>query len=66
LHGQYYSVNKLTGEGHFGSEWSAIYANENYLKYVRGIEGEYDGQVSGDPLKLFTWNESLQEWVANA
>ena len=65
LMGQMYTVNKSTGEGHFGAEWNAIYSNDIYLDYIRGVEGKYDGQISSDPLKLWVWDAANQEWDRN-
>ena len=66
LMGETYTVNKYTGEGHFSSEWTQIYRNETYKKYIYNVVGEYDGQVSSDPLKLWSWDADWQEWVPNA
>lgn len=63
LMGQTYQVNATTGEGHFSSEWSAIMSNPIYTKYIAGIDGEYRGQVSSDPMHLWVWDGSM--WVAN-
>lgn len=65
LMGETYLVNKSTGEGHFAAEWGLIVSNEIYRKYIDGVEGKYDGQVSSDPLKLWVWNAAEQEWDFN-
>lgn len=60
--GDFYYVHPLTGEGHWGKEWSIIYrASYNYM-LDNGIEGKYDGEISAD--KQLVWDAASSEWMA--
>lgn len=59
--GDFYYVHPLTGEGHWGNEWSVI-AGASYDKLTdAGIVGKYEGEVSAD--KQSVWDATIEDWI---
>ena len=59
--GDFYYVHPLTGEGHWGNEWSVI-AGVSYDKLTdAGIVGKYEGEVSAD--KQSVWDATIEDWI---
>lgn len=57
----FYYVHPLTGEGHWGNEWSVI-AGASYDKLTdAGIVGKYEGEVSAD--KQSVWDATIEDWI---
>lgn len=52
---QTYYINPLTGEGHWGAEWSVINQNN-----IPNYDGKQDFEISND--KNYVWVNSTQEW----
>lgn len=59
--GDFYYVHPLTGEGHWGKEWSLIYRASYDKMLEAGIEGKYDGEISPD--KQLVWDADGGEWM---
>ncbi len=59
--GDFYYVHPLTGEGHWGTEWSRLYSPSYYRMLVNDIEGKYDGEISED--KQLIWFDRIGDWM---
>ena len=59
IQNQRYSVHAVTGEGHWGHEWTAI--GKAYPKPT--YEGTYNGETSKDAYQLWVWMDGM--WVEN-
>lgn len=59
LQGHKYFINASTGEGYWSKELSVL-----EKKYPEpNVDGEYEGQVSNDPYKLWVWESD--DWYYN-
>ena len=56
-----YQINRTTGEGHWSSEWQVL--TKAYPEPAE--DGFYSGQVSTDPLSLWSWSAILDDWLTN-
>lgn len=55
--GDTYYVHPLTGEGHWGKEWSVITDTSYNQMLENGIEGKYEGEVSADGQLIWIGND---------